>query len=177
MEEIEVPIEKLQEDMHHQIEHSHDSTGFMMKGALLSAILAVFAAISALMAGHYSNEALVEQLSASDSWAYYQAKGIKSSITEIKMMVSPKDAESLKEKMGEYKQQQEEIKKEAEEKQAESRHHLTKHQALASAVTFFQIAIALTAISVLTKKRRFMSISMVLGIIGAMMMARGLWLI
>ena len=177
MEEIEIPIEKLQEDIHHEIEHGHDSTGFMMKGALLSAVLAVFAAICALMAGHYSNEALIEQLSASNAWAYYQAKGIKSSITEIKLMVSPKDAEPLKEKMAEYKQQQEEIKKEAEEKQEESRHHLSKHQALASAVTFFQIAIALTAISVLTRKRRFMGGSLVLGIIGALMMARGLWLI
>ncbi len=177
MEEIEVPIEKLQEDIHHQIQHSGDSSGFMMKGALLSAILAVFAAISALMAGHYSNEALVEQLSASDSWAYYQAKGIKSSITEIKMMVSPKDSESLQNKLEEYKKQQEEIKLEAEAKQVESRHHLTMHQALASAVTFFQIAIALTAISVLTKKRRFMSLSLALGIIGALMMARGLFLV
>jgi hypothetical protein len=175
MTEIEVPLEKVQEDIHHHVSHSHESSGFMMKGALLSAILAVLAAISALMAGHYANEAMLEQLHSSDSWSYYQAKGIKSSIAEIKMMVSPKDSEALHEKIAEYKKEQDEIKKQAEEKAGESQHHLHQHETLASSVTFFQVAIALTAIAVLTRKRRFMSVSLVLGVIGALLMAKGIF--
>lgn len=177
MDEIEVPMEKVQEDIHHQIHHSDQSSGFMMKGALLSAILAVLAAIGALNAGKHANEAMIDQLSASDSWAYYQAKGIKASITEIKLALNAENTEATKQKIEEYKKQQEETKLEAEKKQNESREHLRKHEALASSVTFFQIAIALTAISVLTKKRRFMSLSLVLGIVGIIMMVRGFFFV
>ena len=62
MEEIEVPLEQVQEDIHHHATHgghgSEDKVSFISKGALLSAIFAVLAAISALFAGHYSNEAI-----------------------------------------------------------------------------------------------------------------------
>jgi heme/copper-type cytochrome/quinol oxidase subunit 4 len=174
MTEIEVPMEKVQEDILHQAQHSHDNSNFMMKGALLSAILAVLAAISALMAGHFANEAMLEQLKSSDAWSYYQAKGIKASIAEIKQLVNPKDSESLQAKIEGYKKEQEEIKKEADENQHESQIHLHKHETLASAVTFFQIAIALTAISVLTRKRRFMSLALILGLVGTVLMGLGL---
>ena len=35
------------------------------------------AAIAALLAGHAANEALLEQIKASDQWSYYQSKSIK----------------------------------------------------------------------------------------------------
>jgi Domain of unknown function (DUF4337) len=47
----------------------------------------------------------------------------------------------------------EEIKTEAEAKEAESSKHMQQHVILSRGVTLFQIAIALSAIAVLTKKR------------------------
>ena len=80
--EIEVPLEQVQEDIHHHAMHERNST--VSRGAILSAFLAVLAAISALFAGHYANEALIEQIQSSNQWSFYQAKGIKASIAELK---------------------------------------------------------------------------------------------
>src|ERR1700733_12505758 len=80
MEEIEVPTEHLQE---HITESAKESTEkWSMYAAVSTAFMAVFAALGSLMAGHHSNEALIQQIKASDQWSYYQAKGIKYEITE-----------------------------------------------------------------------------------------------
>jgi hypothetical protein len=68
MEEIEVPTEHLQEQLNETTRDSEEK--WILKVALTAAILAVFAAITALLAGHYANEAMIEQLQASDQWAY-----------------------------------------------------------------------------------------------------------
>jgi heme/copper-type cytochrome/quinol oxidase subunit 4 len=181
MTEIEVPIEKIQEDIHHAVEHGGSDNRMMMAGALLSAILAVFAAISALMAGHYANEAMLLQIKSSDEWNFYQAKGIKYSITDLKLTLAKKeqkpDEEQIKaysEKLESYKQDQEQIKTQAEHKQEESAALLHKHERLATSVTFFQIAIALTAIAVLVRRGQFMYFSGLLGLCGLGYLAFGL---
>src|ERR1035437_4112507 len=152
MSEIEVPLEKVQEDIHHLVQHG-DVSPMMNWAALLSAFLAVAAAVSALFAGHYANDAMIEQIQSSDHWSYYQAKGIKLAIAEFRLSneASPK----LTEKIEGYKKEQEEIKSAAQKKENESRQHLQRHEKLAASVTFFQVAIGLTAIAVLTRKRRF----------------------
>ena len=53
-----------------------------MMVALTAALLSVLAAITALFASHYANEAMIEQIQASDQWSFYQAKGIKSVVLE-----------------------------------------------------------------------------------------------
>ena len=162
MSEIEVPLEQAQEDIQHAAHHaSGPEKSFIGSAAVLSAFLAVLAAISALFAGHYSNEAMILQIQSSDQWSYYQAKGIKSAIAEMSVAANP----ALSEKIEKYKEEQAEIKKEAEEKQAESHALLKKHESLATSVTLFQIAIAMIAIAVLTKKRAFAWGSFVLGLI------------
>src|SRR5664280_2289178 len=93
--------------------------------ALSTAIIAVFAALCSLMAGHHANEALIEQIQASDQWAYYQAKGIKSTVLESKIetlialgkQTSAKDEEKVKS----YKKEQKEI-------EAVSYTHLRAHE-------------------------------------------------
>ena len=84
-EEIEVPTEHLHEHLEHQAQHSPER--WIVFVALSSALLAVFAAVSALLAGHHANEAMIEQIQASDLWAYYQAKGIKAAVLENKIEV------------------------------------------------------------------------------------------
>lgn len=169
MTEIEVPLEKVQEDIHHAVTHGQ-AQSFMNRAAILSAFLAVLAAISALFAGHYANEAMIEQIQSSDHWAFYQAKGIKMAITELRNESSP--SEKLAEKIESYKKDQEDIKEKAEEKEKRSHFHIMKHESLAASVTLFQVAIALTAISVLTKKRRFLFSSLILGLMGSAWMLK-----
>src|SRR4051812_35336188 len=113
-EEIEVPTEHLHEEIHHAAEHGGGR--WIGGGALSTAILAVFAAVAALLAGKFANEAMIDQLHASDQWAYYQAKGIKALIIESK--TNPSEAD--KQRAERYAHEQEEIKKTADEKQSSS---------------------------------------------------------
>jgi hypothetical protein len=175
MTEIEVPLEKIQEDINHAAHHADSGSMQMMnRAALLSAFLAVFAAISALFAGHFANEAMIEQIQSSDQWTYYQAKGIKLSLAELKLQLTPNDS-ALPGKIEGYKKDQEGIREKAEEKQHESQHLLTKHESLATSVTFFQIAIAMTAIAVLTRKKRFLMGAGGLGLVGVIWLIRTFW--
>jgi len=74
-EEIEVPTEHLHEHMEHSAEENKER--WILGVALSSAFLAAFAAMAALMAGFHANEAMLDQIKASDQWAFYQAKGNK----------------------------------------------------------------------------------------------------
>jgi hypothetical protein len=181
MSEIEVPMEKIHEDIHEAIEHAehgghggHGEGGgksFMNIAAIMSAFLAVAAAISALFAGGYANEAMMEQIQSSDQWALYQAKGIKAAIADLKFATTKVEADSAKTET--YKKEQEEIKEKAESREQASENHLKTHETLAASVTFFQVAIALTAIAVLARRRQFLWGSVGLGILGLIWMAKG----
>ena len=179
-EEIEVPVEHLHEQIH---EHAHGGGhaaggGFNMQVALSSALLAVLAAVSALMSGHYANEAMIEQIKASDQWAFYQAKSIKSSVLTAKMetlqgMGRPVSAGD-EDKRAQYETEQKDITKKAKTLEEESHHHLNIHQVLARTVTLMQIAIALAAIAVLTKKKPLWFMSLALGAVGAVILVQAL---
>jgi hypothetical protein len=178
-EEIEVPTEHLHETIHEAAEeHHHHMGGFNMQVALSTAILAVVAAVSALLAGHAANEAVLEQIEASDKWNFYQAKSIKEAVLSTKLALIVAMGKTIEgkdtQKALEYKTDMEEIKKEAEAKEAESGKHMHEHVILARAVTLFQIAIALAAVAVLTKKRPLWLASLALGVIGAFFFVRGL---
>ena len=150
MEEIEVPTEHLHEAIHERAEETAHEKGshWNMYVAISTALIAVFAAIAGLMAGHHSNEALIEQIKSSDQWAYYQAKGIKAEIKGLAVN-DPLAAAAITK----YKKEQEEIKKTAEEEVHLSEFHLSRHVLLAKSVTLFQIAIAISAIAILTRKK------------------------
>jgi hypothetical protein len=64
------------------------------------------------------------------------------------------------------KKQQEEIAESAKEHEQESMLHFRIHETLARAVTFFQIAIAISAISVLTRRKSFWHLAIAFGLCG-----------
>jgi len=120
------------------------------------------------MAGHHSNEALIQQVKASDQWAYYQAKGIKAEIKSINKN-DPQDKESYER----YKREQETIKEKAESFEKESEAHLAHHVLLARSVTLFQIAIAISAIAILTKRKPLWFGSLLIAGIGTIFFVLG----
>lgn len=177
MEEIEVPTENLQEEIHHKASHG-EGPSWTSKVALSTAVLAVFAAVSALLSGHHANEAMLEQIQASNHWAYYQSKSIKSAVLASKTdllkalgkQVSEKDTAHLEE----YHHEQSEISEQAKEAENSSKHHLNKHNILARAVTLFQIGVAIAAIAVLTRKKLLWFLSLACGLIGLVFLGQGL---
>ena len=164
MEEAEVPLEHLQEHVKESAEHTGET--WISWVALSTAILAVLAAIASLLSGEYANEAMMNQIEASSQWSYYQAKSIKSAVRRCEDGLSGVPDEQDQSKRARYEKEQEEIKSEAEHKQAAAKSYFHKHEVFARGVTMFQIAIAIAAISALTKRRRFWFVSLVFGAIG-----------
>jgi hypothetical protein len=171
MEEAELPLENLEEHIHHSSEHS--GAAWVSWVALSTAILAVLAAIASLLSGKHANEATINQIEASDQWNYYQSKSIKASVLDAKMSLTTAPNESDRAKAQRYEKEQEEIKSEAEHKQAEAKTDLHRHEVFARGVTMFQIAIAIAAISVLTKRRRFWITSLLFGAAGCIFLVLG----
>jgi Domain of unknown function (DUF4337) len=172
MEEAEVPLEHLHEEIHHHAEHG--GPPWISWVALSTAILAVLAAITGLLSGKHANEAMMDQIRASDQWAYYQAKSIKAAVLEAKTTLAEAATEKDKEKATQYQDDQAKIKREAEEKEAAAQSNFHKHEIFARGVTMFQIAIAIAAISALTRRRSFWFVSLVFGLIGVVFLVQGL---
>jgi hypothetical protein len=174
-EEIEVPTEHLHEHMEHEAEEG--KAKWILGVALSSAFLAALAAVAALMAGYHVNEAMLNQIKSSDQWAFYQAKGVKSAVLASKMellaTLKHRPSDSDQKKLEQYKTDQEKIKEDATKFQEESEGHLKHHEALAHAVTLFQVAIAIGAISALTRRKPFWFVSMGFGAIGLVFFIQG----
>src|SRR6201982_2639786 len=163
MEEPEVPTEHLHEQVKESAEHS--GIAWISWFALSTSLLAVLAAIASLLSGQHANEAMMNQIEASDQWNYYQAKSIKASVLDAKMSLAGTHDESDQSKRDRYEKQQEEIKLEAEQKEAAAKSNFHKHEVFARGVTMFQIAIAIAAISALTRRRKFWMVSLLFGIV------------
>jgi len=165
----EVETERLHEAIHEELER--EGGKFLRTIALTTAFLAALAAIAALRAGATVNEAVVLkteatrlQAEASDQWAYYQAKGVKAAVHEAiraSWLAAGKEAPpEASEKAHRYAEEQEKIQEAArereklrDEKEREAEHLLHAHHRYASAVAFFQVAIALGAVAALTRVR------------------------
>ena len=169
-EEIEIPTEHLSDEIQEKAEEKKERWTLYL--ALSTALMAVLAAIAGLLAGHHANEALIERAKASDQWNFYQAKNLKQEIavnTDQILHALGKTDTAVKDHstdIARYEREKADIKKEAEEDEQQSVAHLGKHVPLASAVTAFQIAIAISAIAILTRRRKLWYGSLVLTLIG-----------
>jgi hypothetical protein len=178
--EQEIPTEHLHEAIHEEVHGhgGHQKGGWTMAVALSTAILAVLAAIAGLLSGHHEAEALIDQIKSSDQWAFYQSKALKSEInssnikilTALKVPIAEEDIKNVER----YKEEKEKIKHEAEHFEHESKDHMNHHIKLSYSVTVFQVAIAIAAISVLTRKKFLWFISLAAGAIGVYLMVMGL---
>jgi hypothetical protein len=117
---------------------------------------------------------MMSQIDASDQWGFYQAKSIKAALLEAKTSLSSAMVAADKEKVTSYQKEEAEIKAEAERKQAESKAHFHKHEIYARSVTLFQIAIAIAAISALTRRRSFWGVSLLAGVVGLVFFILGI---
>ena len=154
----------------HHVEHvtQHGGDDFTSRLAVLTAILSTVGAIFGYMGGHaqnaallYKNEAAIQKTSASNQWNYYQAKSNKQNLAELSVTLTTGEAqEKFRQAVDRYKKEKDEIKAEAEKieavaKEADHKSELEMHvhERWALATTLLQISIALSAITLLTRKR------------------------
>jgi hypothetical protein len=175
MEEFESQTDNVEEHLH---EHAHHATEKWISGvALTAALLAAMAASAAMLSGHFVDDAMLEQMKASDGWNYFGVKGIKSSILESRINehemqgqpVNPKD----RAKLAGYETEKVKIQDEAKRHEENSKVSYERHETLAKGVTLFQVAIAVSAIAALTRRKRFWFVGMALGAAGIVFFVLG----
>ena len=165
-DEYEVPSPH-EHELEEAVERERD--GLAQKIALMTAILATLGALISYQSGSaqteamfLKNQSILKQAEASDQWAFYQAKSVKSHLDDATaaLAVDPevkarfladkaKEDSDKTEIQAEAKKLQDESRKLGEESEAK----LRPHERLALALTFLQVAIALAAITVLTRRR------------------------
>jgi hypothetical protein len=116
---------------------------------------------------------MMKQIESADQWAFYQAKGIKAAVLDAKVSLTGAVGEADRAKATKYSEQQNDIEKEACSKENAAKENFPQHEIFARSVTFFQIAIAIAAISALTKRRRYWLIGMTIGVIGWVFLVLG----
>lgn len=140
---------------------------FVGRIAVTTAILATIGALFSYQGGAtqanamlYKNNAAIKKTEAANQWNYYQAKSSKQNLAELALLLVPGQQDRFKSEMQRYAQEKTLIAKEAERMEAESKewdersgHELHIHHRWAQATTFLQIAIALSAIALLTRRR------------------------
>lgn len=178
-EEFEVPSPH-----EHAVEEAneHAGVGLTQKIALMTAVLATIGALVSYQSGSaetgamfLKNESILKQAEASDQWALFQAKSIKGHIAEAsaELATKPEVREHFLAQKVKAETEKAEIQVEAKKLQAESKDlgeqsekKLKPHERLALALSFIQIAVALAAITVLTKKKWLLWGSMGSAVVG-----------
>jgi len=153
----------------HELEHAAQGHGnsFTNKVAMFTAIIATVGAIFGYMggatqaaAGLYKNDAAIKKTEASNQWNYYQAKGSKQSLMELAVELAPASkTEHYLSQIERYKAEKADIKVGAEKLEAQAKEfdqmsdaQMHQHHRWAQATTVLQVAIALAAIALLTRK-------------------------
>jgi hypothetical protein len=174
----------------HAVEHAghaahHDADPFASRMAVMTAILATIGALCAYQSGNaenlalfYKNEAAIRKTEASNQWNYYQAKGEKENLAELGAALSAPNSDAHTKFLADvekYKQQKEPIRANAEaiEKEvvaADTRAEglLHGHHRWAQATLLIHVAIALCAITLLTRKSWLRNLSYVVASAGVL---------
>ena len=160
----------------HELEHAAHGGGHGDQGgpgmvnqiAMFTAIIATVGAIFSYMggatqanAGLFKNNAAIKKTEASNQWNYFQAKSTKQSLAELSRDLSTGGKkEQYQAKVARYEQEKAEIKAVADRLEAEavqwdkrSDEQMHQHHRWAQATTILQIAIAMAAIALLTRKK------------------------
>lgn len=163
--------------------------------ALTTVILAVCATMATFKGGGYSTKSVITQTQESDQWAFYQAKSIKGYLYELhrdKLQLElsaqgsafpaqsvidyKKVIDSAQSKIKKYEEEKEEIKKKAESLETFRQDCGAHSAAFGMGVIFLQIAILLSSIAALLKKKPLWVAGLAVGAFGIVHFANGFFL-
>jgi len=176
-------------EMKDRLEELGEHHGHVGRGAwtlwlsLSTAIVAVLAAVASLESGAYANEAILakneavlHQSKADDAWAHYQAMSVKAVVyaTQAEATTVPETARRWRAEADRERGEQRDVRAEAEKEEAAverdgelAERALHLHHQFSRSVTVFQVAIALSAIAALVRRKEMWWVSLALGAGGA----------
>ncbi|MFO1316920.1 MAG: DUF4337 domain-containing protein [Burkholderiales bacterium] len=153
----------------HEVEHrAHGGDDFAARIAVTTAVLATVGALMSYQGGAtqnsallFKNEAAIRKTEASDQWNFYQAKSNKQNLAELgATLTAGEAAERYRAEAKRYSEEKKEIQNKAEELERAATEAGTRsdeamhvHHRWAQATTLVQIAIALAAIALLTRRK------------------------
>jgi hypothetical protein len=164
-----------------------------MKGVAVTAtVFAVMTAIASSRGGAYGAKIQLLTAVEGSQWNYYQAKSIKQHLAEMESgdlkgnilgTVTPEQKSyfeskltQVQENIARYDKEKSEIKDEAETSGKQNAIYGRRANQMSLAVVFFQIAIMLTTVSALLKRKEMWYIGLVLGCVAFVYLANGLFL-
>lgn len=136
--------------------------------AIFTALLAALGAVVSYQGNHlmnevllYKNEAVLKKTKATDQWNYYQAVSTKMHLMELAVDLAPANKTApFRKKISKYEGQKSDIKKAADQLEAESQAadeesaRLNRpHNDMEVGMIFLQIAISLASITALTGRK------------------------
>jgi len=153
----------------HEVEHkAHAGDSFAARVAVMTAVLATIGALMSYQGGAtqndallFKNEAAIKKTEASDQWNFYQAKSNKQNLAELgATLATGKASDDYRTEVERYKKEKEKImadakaleqaSRDADGKSEESMH---LHHRWAQSMALIQVAIALAAITLLTRQK------------------------
>ncbi len=155
----------------HQLEHAAEHGAgdrFAGRIAVTTAVLATVGALFSYQGGATQanaqlakNDAAIRKTEAANQWAYYQSKSSKQNLSELAAVIVPGDRQdAYRAEVARYRTEKADIQANAEKLERESKTFdqqsdklMHEHHRWAQATTFLQIAIALSAIALLTRRK------------------------
>jgi hypothetical protein len=170
-------------ELHEHAEHARHNPD-LAPVSLTMAILAVLVATVSLLGHRAHTEEVVLQNKVTNQWAYFQAKNIRrhsdEQFADMILLSNPKDPElanKLREKYTaeaeRYRDEQKELDSEARKLEREGEQERRRANRYDLGEVFLEIALVITSITLLSGRRTFWMLGMVLGVVGLMVAASG----
>jgi len=175
-------LNELQEHAEHGREHPD-----LAPVTLTMAVLAVLVATASLLGHRTHTEEIILQNKVTDQWAYYQAKNIRRHSDELfadmTTVMATKDAdaagklhEKYKAEADRYKEEQKELDKEARTTENETERARRKADRFDLSEVFLEIALVITSITLLSGRRIFWHLGLLMAT-GGVVLAASAWLV
>jgi hypothetical protein len=173
-------------ELHEHAEHAREHPD-LAPVTLTMAVLAVLVATVSLLGHRTHTEEIILQNKVTDQWAYYQAKNIRrhndEMFADLTTLVATKDAEAtakLQEKYraeaDRYKDEQKDIDKEARATENETEHTRRKGDRFDLSEVFLEVALVITSITLLSGRRIFWHLGLLMAAAGVLLAASA-WIV
>lgn len=171
------------DELREHAEHAkHDPT--LAPVSVTMAILAVLVAVVSLLGHRAHTEEVVLQAISSDTWAHYQAKNIRrhtdemfNDLTSVQATSESATLAKLREKYTQeaerYKDEMKELESQANERNAEVKVERKRADRFDLAEVFLEIGLVITSITLLSGRKFFWALGIVLAVLGIGIAATG----
>jgi hypothetical protein len=176
---------EIREEIREEFESEKKRERWINYLAITTVLLAVCATLSSFKLEHFSVESVLKQVTASDQWAFFQAKSTKGYLyelqkekLELELKTIEKTAtadvvqeyqqkiESYGRQAKRYDKEKDDIMKEAKHLEKERDEAHERRELFGKAIIFFQMGILLCSIAALLKRKSIWAAGSVVGLIG-----------